>query len=397
MKKTLWMLGVAVAALTSCTQSEVLDVPESKLIGFETHVDKATRATKDVTSGVNATLNAFYVYGAYGTSDNAGDFDIDEDALNEQGAYYLNGDKSYSTDGAVTWTNANPKSWLANKTFRFAAYADGVGDADAEEDDAKSNGVSFIHKTTVKTGSETEEASDINDFLTQDEVTNNAEGFENLWGLKFTNYSVSTGTKDLVAAIPLEKEVGNLVTSPGHINLTFKHLLAKVRFEFIHNDNSGTSLAIEPFGLTVKDNADCLVIYGETTLNENTIQDPIIRWTDPTADRSLTLFPKDGVNNKMWNSGSVIEEFYVLPQSNDITLSQPIKIHSLDANGNITKTYQISGLNLKVGALEKWMPGIMYRYYAEVVPGGNEIKFSASVTAWNDISSADKEIPTTAP
>ena len=45
MKKNVWLLGVAAAALTSCTQSEVLDVPESKLIGFETHVEKQTRAT----------------------------------------------------------------------------------------------------------------------------------------------------------------------------------------------------------------------------------------------------------------------------------------------------------------------------------------------------------------
>lgn len=217
--------------------------------------------------------------------------------------------------------------------------------------------------------------------------------FENLWGLKFTNYSVGAGTKDLVAAIPLEKKVGGLVSSPGHINLTFKHLLAKVRFEFIHNGTSDTSLEIEPFSFTVKDNANCLVIYGETTVNQNIVQEPIIRWTEPTGDRALSLFS----TNQTWTTGSVIEEFYVVPQSNNITLAQPITIHSLDANGYITKTYQISNLNLSAGAQTKWMPGIMYRYYAEVVPGGNEIKFSASVTAWNDISSADKEIPTTAP
>ena len=120
-------------------------------------------------------------------------------------------------------------------------------------------------------------------------------------------------------------------------------------------------------------------------------------WTVPTDDRSLSLFPLDGGNNQTWTTGSVIEEFYVVPQSNDIDLAQPITIHSLDANGYITKTYQISDLNLSAGAQTKWMPGIMYRYYAEVVPGGNEIKFTASVTDWNDIGSADKKMETTAP
>ena len=44
MKKTLWMLGVAVAALTSCTQSEVVEIPESRVIGFDSFVGKNSRA-----------------------------------------------------------------------------------------------------------------------------------------------------------------------------------------------------------------------------------------------------------------------------------------------------------------------------------------------------------------
>ena len=44
MKKNVWLLGVAVAALTSCTQSEVLDIPESRTISFETFLGKSSRA-----------------------------------------------------------------------------------------------------------------------------------------------------------------------------------------------------------------------------------------------------------------------------------------------------------------------------------------------------------------
>ena len=72
MKKTLWMLGVAVAALTSCTQSEVLDVPESKMIGFEPFVGKSTRAAQMIQqaqrSGENApdNLYQFWVFGIEG-------------------------------------------------------------------------------------------------------------------------------------------------------------------------------------------------------------------------------------------------------------------------------------------------------------------------------------------
>ena len=50
MKTKLWMLGVAVAALTSCTQSEVIDVPENKVIGFEPFVEKHTRAVQNIST-----------------------------------------------------------------------------------------------------------------------------------------------------------------------------------------------------------------------------------------------------------------------------------------------------------------------------------------------------------
>ena len=46
MKKNLFLLGLAVAALTSCTNDEVVEMqqPTQKAIGFETFVNKGTRA-----------------------------------------------------------------------------------------------------------------------------------------------------------------------------------------------------------------------------------------------------------------------------------------------------------------------------------------------------------------
>ena len=61
MKKSLWIFGVAVIALTGCTNNEVVDIPQSRAINFSnTFVNNATRA--DVT---NANFTQFWVYGGY--------------------------------------------------------------------------------------------------------------------------------------------------------------------------------------------------------------------------------------------------------------------------------------------------------------------------------------------
>ena len=62
MKKSLFVLGVAVAALASCTNEETVQVSQGLTIGFSgTGVDNVTKA--DITS---ADFHQFLVYGGYG-------------------------------------------------------------------------------------------------------------------------------------------------------------------------------------------------------------------------------------------------------------------------------------------------------------------------------------------
>lgn len=378
MKKTLWMLGVAVAALTSCTQNEVLDVPESKLIAFDSFVDKPTRATNDVK---NSNINSFYVYGTHGQKEN--DIFTRKDG---NGDFYLNGLKVYN--GANGWTYAH-KPWLANKIFRFAAYTDGLGQANESDNSAQYTNVSFIPNTTYAAQGDTPGATDINAFVTQAESAN----YLNLWGLKFEDYEVGSNTKDLVVAVPFEQTIQDLTSAPGLVNLTFKHMLAKVQFEFIHGDEDNTaSLEIEPFNVTVKDNANLLVLFGTKTENGNNVTDPVIRWTEGSEERTLNFFPKEGSENQSWNAGSKVQEFYVIPQANTNINVDNITLHSLDSEGNITHTYTISNFNLMLGSQNKWLPGYLYRYYATIQPNSHNIHFSVSVSDFVDPDYADKEI-----
>lgn len=75
MKRSLILLGAVTATLASCSKSEVVDVNDSQAIGFETFVNKSTRAVTNDEGTVTNKLLDFYVYGGSNESQNlfAGD------------------------------------------------------------------------------------------------------------------------------------------------------------------------------------------------------------------------------------------------------------------------------------------------------------------------------------
>lgn len=95
MRKSILMLGVAVAALASCTNEEVVEMASNRAINFDGFVDNNVRAVTEVT-----TLSDFYVFGAYG-ADNYTNIVYNNESKTKQ-AY-----------------------WTASQTYRFAAYANG--------------------------------------------------------------------------------------------------------------------------------------------------------------------------------------------------------------------------------------------------------------------------------
>ncbi len=99
MKKNLLMLGAAIVALSSCTQDEVLNVNENRVISFESHVNKSTRA---VTNTTTADLEKFYVFGNHGATNVFNNVEV--------------------TKGVSGWQYTNPVAWTANN-YKFAAYA----------------------------------------------------------------------------------------------------------------------------------------------------------------------------------------------------------------------------------------------------------------------------------
>ena len=103
MKKSLMMLGAVAMMLASCTNEEVLNVSDSRAIGFNgTGIDNITKA--DITS---EGFNQFYVYGGYGTN-----------------AIFSKINVTKGSEGMWTY---NPTQYWANGTWNFAGYAGGEG------------------------------------------------------------------------------------------------------------------------------------------------------------------------------------------------------------------------------------------------------------------------------
>ena len=102
------MLGVAVAALSSCSQSEILEVAEGRAIGFSSFVNNNTRAAITEIAGTDD-LTEYYVYGYH--SDNIPVFENVE----------VTGDGTEYT-----------AYWEQEKTYNFAAYSDGNSKIDSD-------------------------------------------------------------------------------------------------------------------------------------------------------------------------------------------------------------------------------------------------------------------------
>lgn len=129
MKRSLFMLGVAVAALSGCSQSEILEVAEGRAIGFSSFVNNNTRTVTEVTEG---NLSQYYVFGKYQGGEVS---DWSGQAFNNE-------------------LNTTLYYWQPNMTYRFGAYADGNGGkiaSSAVNFDAANSKLTFTNYTPVDT------------------------------------------------------------------------------------------------------------------------------------------------------------------------------------------------------------------------------------------------------
>lgn len=342
MKRNLLFCGVAALAFASCTQNEVLDVNESRAIGFDAFVGNNTRAVTDLTKD---DLEKFYVFGDYDAGASIA---------------FSNTEVNGSSTGG-TYTPVNPAYWITGKTYTFGAYANGK-------------------------------------YVAADQSASTAEISAKLGNVEFKNGSMTidkytvNDNNDLVAAV-----VTN-VTAPAanteqSVPLSFKHLLSKIKFTF------STTAVPEAYKLEITS----IEFYAKKTNAKCTFNGTNIIWDESTGDPDKYTVPKLA-DYAIEGGKASTDDILVIPQANN-SITATITVNMYDeatyeeggsnntaiATNQFTATLGTSKDNNVTGDVEnKWIPGYVYNYTAEINPDDvndqmKEIKFTVTeVEEWKE-------------
>ena len=349
MKKSIFLLGVAVAAMTSCSNDELLEQiqPVQKAIGFESWVNKPTKAVNDVTA---ETLNEFYVFG-YFTKDYATEEVFDNVAVLKTDEDEHNG---WDVQAKELWTN---------NAYSFAAYANGVGTGAMEQ-------------ATPET-----------------DILNNVK-FEK-GTLTIEDYSLDD--KDILAAFNEVEAIDNTeVENRQDVSMTFGHLLSKVSFKFTYAEaKENIKVQVTDISLNVPLTATCTATKSATT------------WADHTGNKEYSFTDEDESKFEAItyaNSGNIAlsEEFYVLPNEIEGAVLTFTATYMDTTQGDAVvreKTYSLPLSNGKVNDDEyDWIANNVYQYNVSLPFSPLYIDFTVGgITDWNTPANIVDITPNDAP
>lgn len=343
MKKGLWMLGLAAAAMTSCTQSEVLEVAENRAIGFDdVFVGKATRAaapTENTVTELQKSGNGFYVYGGYETVTDVFD----------------NTHVTYNSNNTPKWEYSPIRYWVAGQKYKFVAYAPAMG-----EDVTKS----FTY------GSGTD--------------SNNAQ-------LTFENVVVTgTSQKDFIVA-----KSGVITPNDNTYNTAVKfnffHALSMIKVTLRNGFADGVQVAISGFEITGINTKGKFVTKSDADFSTGDCGE----WTDQAEPETTSTFTDTGTTlNKLWStatsddtntSKAYSNEFIVIPQTIG-TVQVKFNVAVTDVAGNPIVSNKSLVVSIPNSTTTKW--DINNRYHYTLTIDGKSVDLTPivfdepSVEAW---------------
>ena len=312
MKKSLFVLGVAVAAFASCTNEEVISVPENAAIGFSSFVNNTTKALP--TSVDKDNFKKFYVYG-----------DV-EKTSNSWTDLFTNVEVTGESVGSnAVWTPTQTAYWTASVNHNFGAYANGTAAPLTNE-----TNVSFDPATVA---------------------------------LTFTNYTA--GTNDLVAATA-KNQTWDGANNPSNVQLSFKHMLSKVRITFKTKDSEDYKYEV----------TDLKISNAVATATGNYTDGTVGAWNgnaDGTYEFDLEKlgdFAAAGTAD-----GDFYSELFVIPQTNT-SLNATFTIKAYDSEGDeLDENTFTASLNYQAGTgssvadgttAGSWTAGYAYNYTATI-------------------------------
>lgn len=314
MKKSFILLGLAVAAMTSCTNEEVLsELQENqKAISFDTFVNKATRAVSAAGSTTND-IAKFYAY-AYYEKSNATTTVFSGDPVTK--------------DGSAWGYTGGDKYWTKN-VYEFAAYANG------NSADAVAN-VRFEDET-----------------------------------LTIPSYTV--GTADLVADV-IEKDNKTDIVSGENVQFTFEHLLTKLQFKVVNTDSKYDMRITDLVINGAKNVGTCNVTASGATWTPSGTATTYIPIDNNTTGDYITKVDNDTDKDQVVSA----EFFVMPQGLANVTFSIVADFYDEDDQIVGTKTFNaVSIVNKDENKqdVEEWEPGTFYVYTLQLPIAAKPIIF----------------------
>lgn len=277
--KKLFISMLAVAALASCSQEDVIVADKGDLIGFNSFVENSTRAA-DPTYGAVA-LESFYVYGTVqGTGNgivNIYDGDVvtgevgKKETITDENGNEIEVDKAWSCDVK--------QYWIAGAQYNFAAVVD-------------------VDK----------DANNLPDGVTVDTTT----------GMPKTIAYTTANQNDLLYA---EATATGQATGNGKVNFNFSHLLSKAQFTVKSNTEGG-------YYYSVKDIKVSNYAGGTYTIADGT-------WmTNDYASANVEFGDVEYVTKGDTNGKTNATQMLLVPTTADFKVSFTVEIWNGDGQGN---------------------------------------------------------------
>lgn len=327
MKRSLFMLGVAVAALSSCSNNEVLDIAESNAIKFSnTFVGKPTRS---VTAPELTTDNLKEMY-VFASNEDGNVFDVNPKLV-------------YRIGETNEWGYDNLVAWEASKNYNFVAYAG-------------------------KNLGESVKANDGNESL------------------KFSNIVVDGSEDnqfDLLYSNTVKRSPATVDGNPT-IDFTFGHLLSMVQFTLKSGFGATTEVKITNFkfyGVKTTGSYDASQESPAWTFSSSSAANNEGDTDFTSADEEIAQYNADATKD-------VVNSWVVIPQQN--VASGKVKMVTFTVNVVDGKTtIGPKDFTAKIPSIT-WKKGFRYNYIFTITPeqmgvDDQYITFDApEVTEWKD-------------
>lgn len=317
--KKLFIMGLAAMglALTACNSDETVEMAKGNAIGFKTFVNNSTRAANDATT---TNLESFKVWGLMNKGDKTGTPFVAKEVTKANGA----------------WSYAPPVYWEKGYAYSFVALA-------------PNNTYTFTAPTVI-----------------------------NNWGsLTFEN---GNGETDLIyAAAKKETVEGN--GCPALVDLTFNHMLSRVRFQFENGMEDGSKLTVS----NVKIND--AYTSGTATLAEQLAN---LSWA-PGQTGALVF--GDAAAMEQQNAKAETAHKYMIPATKEYNLTFKVtRVHH-----GVTDVYNHT-VTLPETAMTQ---GLSYQFVAKFTAENINpdqvlcpIQFTATVAKWEDFTDKSFNVKT---